>query len=466
MNPKNADSDLIRRLTPLAPFHFIGVGGSGMLPLAELVASLGLPVTGSDLKNTQTSSRISCLAQDSAEERSAVQFANCVVFSSAIPKNSKNFIFAKESGKTLLHRSDLLAIFCNTLKTIAVSGTHGKTTTSAMIAHILESQGVAPSWIIGASFSNGQPAFKLGTSNLMVIEADESDGTFVKYRPFVAVVNNVEADHMDFYKTEDRLFGAFSEFLSNTSDNGCLIFNADDTALKGLAAKSGKPRKGFGSDGPSEFRLLHARSTGLSTSGELSAGGRNVTFKIPMTGRHNAFNALAAVAACVAVGLEAGACASSLQSFPGVARRLQAYKNNAGAMIFDDYAHNPGKIKSCLEGLFSAFPEKRVIAVFQPHRFSRISSLYRHFIRAFRFPNLRVVVLPVYGAGEVAIDGFSVDKIADDIRLESGAQTFAAYTLKEAADLVKSMMDPKKDIIVTIGAGDVWNVANDVAERL
>lgn len=466
MNPKSAESDLLRHLTPLAPFHFIGVGGSGMSPLAEMVASLGLPVTGSDLKKTQTSCRVSCLAQDSADERSAVQSANCVVFSSAIPKNSKNFIFAKEAGKTLLHRSDLLAIFCNILRTIAVSGTHGKTTTSAMIAHILESQGFGPSWIIGASFANGLPAFKLGTSNLMVIEADESDGTFVKYRPFVAVVNNVEADHMDFYKTEARLFEAFSEFLSNTSSHGCLIFNADDPALNILAAKSGKLRKSFGSKGLSEFRLLHTRSTGLSTSGELSASGRNVTFKIPMTGRHNAFNALAAVAACVAVGLEASACASSLQSFPGVARRLQAYKNQASALIFDDYAHNPGKIKSCLEGLVSAFPEKRVIAVFQPHRFSRISSLYRDFIRAFQFPNLRVVVLPVYGAGEVAIDGFTADKIADDIRLESGAQTFAAYTLKEAADLVKSMMDPKKDIIVTIGAGDVWNVANDVAERL
>jgi UDP-N-acetylmuramate--alanine ligase len=300
----------------------------------------------------------------------------------------------------------------------------------------------------------------------MVIEADESDGTFVKYKPFVSVINNVEPDHMDFYKTEARLFAAFSEFLSNTSDNGCLVFNSDDPALNGLAVKSGKRRAGFGSNESSEFRLLHARSVGLSTSGEIRASGKSLTFKIPMTGRHNAFNALAAIAACAGVGLEPAVCAQALQTFPGVARRLQPYKNRSGAIIFDDYAHNPGKIKSCLEGLVSAFPDKQVIAVFQPHRFSRISSLYPHFVRVFRFPNLRVVVLPVYASGEAVIEGFTVEKIADDIRLESGAETFAAYTLKEAADLVKSMMDPKKDIIVTIGAGDVWNVAHDVAEHL
>ncbi len=466
MNHRSADSALIKQLTPLAPFHFMGVGGSGMSPLAEIIASLGLPVTGSDLKNAQSGSSVSCLAQDSDEESAAVKSAGCIVFSSAIPQNSKNFILAKDAGKALLHRSDLLAIVCNSLKTIAVSGTHGKTTTSAMIAHILESQNIDPSWIIGASFANGRPAFKLGASDLLVIEADESDGTFVKYRPFVAVVNNVEPDHMDFYKTEARLLAAFSEFLSNTPDNGCLVFNSDDPIVNGMALKSGKPRKGFGSMEPAEFRLSHARSSGLSTSGEISVGGKNLTLKIPMAGRHNAFNALAAIAACAAVGIDPAKSAATLLTFPGVARRLQAYKNQSGAMIFDDYAHNPGKIKSCLEGLVSAFPERRVIAVFQPHRFSRISSLYRHFTRAFRFPNLRVVVLPVYGAGEVVIDGFTAKKIADDIRLESGAQTFAAYTLKEATDLVKSMMDPKKDIIVTIGAGDVWNVANDVAKHL
>ena len=463
MNNTPHNPEIGAKILALSPIHFLGIGGSGMAPLAELSAAFGARISGSDLvAPTWLDSKLFC-KQGGEAENSAISAAKVVVFSSAISMDNPALKFAQTLGKTILHRSDLLALFSNHAKTVAVAGTHGKTTTSALIAHILAELNLKPSWIIGATFADGGAAFKRGDSELLVIEADESDGSFVKYHAFISIVNNIEPDHMDFYGTEENLHATFGKFLANTDRSGCIIFNADDATARLLALRSGRRHLGFGMSHSANVRLLHARSTGLSTAGEVSLGGKSFTFKLPLPGLHNAFNAVAAITACHAMGFDHLACAAALTNFPGVSRRLQLYKTRSGALVFDDYAHNPGKIRSCLTGLVAAFPDKRILAVFQPHRFSRISSLYAQFVDSFRAPGARVIVLPVYASGENAIIGYAPERIASDIAQGSGVETFHADSLKAAGDLVKSMMDPDLDLLVTIGAGDVWRVAKDVS---
>ena len=465
MNSMLGRHEVSRRLKDLEPIHFMGVCGSGMTPLAEFTLELGIALTGSDLSETSWLDSAIYTLQGSAAESVAIKSAKTVVYSSAVPNDHPSLATARQLGKNMLHRSDLLSIYSRAYRTIAISGTHGKTTTSALVAHILWSLGCDPSWIIGANFSDGRSASHLGSADILIIEADESDGSFTKYESLVSIVNNIEPDHLDFYLTIGNLHQAFAKFLQSTSSHGSVVYNADDPAANAVAIGCGRKAVSFGCSKDAATRMLDATISGLSTTVEFSSRGKNIRFKLPLPGKHNVLNALAAITACGALGLDPDACAKTLCNFPGVARRMQAYSNVAGALIFDDYAHNPGKIKSCLQGLNSAFPERQLIAVFQPHRYSRVSSLYQEFMSAFCSSRAKVIVLPVYAAGENPVAGYGPELLASDIAKISGVETFAAHSLKDAADLVKSIMDPKIDLLVTIGAGDVWRVALDVASR-
>jgi len=434
-----------------------------MLPLAEFSATFNCTVTGSDLRPTTSASNFRFALDGSTDAARLLSEAKCIVYSSAISSNHPAMQEARTTGKKIMHRSDLLAIFTETFKTMAVAGTHGKSTTSAMVSHVLQTCGLSPSWIIGAPFANSQAAFCRGTSDFLVIEADESDGSFLKYSPFVSIINNIELDHLDFYKTFDRVEAAFRSFISRTSSAGGLVYPFEDEALRRIAGEWRGNVSCFGKSKLAAFQFLNSSSRGLMSKVEFLFAGRRFGFSLPMPGQHNILNALAAIAACNLVAVDPAESCKALESFPGVARRLQRYPSPDGRMIFDDYAHNPGKIKSCLLGLRDAFPERRLIAVFQPHRFTRISSLYDQFVRAFAVPNTCVVVLPVYAAGEAAQTGFEPERIARDIAGTAAVQTFAAQTLKEASDLVESIIDRNLDLVVTLGAGDIWRVAENLA---
>jgi UDP-N-acetylmuramate--alanine ligase len=455
--------ELHGRLKSLSPIHFVGVGGSGMLPLAEFTATFNCAVTGSDLRPTVNPSSFRFALEGSAQAARFLSEANSIVYSSAISSSHPAMQEARTAGKKILHRSELLALFTENFKTVAVTGTHGKSTTSAMVSHVLQTSGMTPSWIIGAPFANGQAAFCRGTSDLLVIEADESDGSFLKYTPFVSIINNIELDHLDFYKTFDRVEAAFSAFISRTSSAGGVVYPFEDETARRIAGQWAGKVSCFGKSELAAFQLLNSSSQGLWSVVEFLYAKRGIGFSLPMPGHHNILNALAAIAACSLVGVDPVKSGAALESFPGVARRLQRYTSPDGRMIFDDYAHNPGKINSCLLGLRGAFPERRLIAVFQPHRFTRISSLYDQFVMAFSVPNTFVVVLPVYAAGEPSQTGFEPEKIARDIADTAAVQTFAAQTLKEASDLVESIIDRNLDLVVTLGAGDVWRVAENLA---
>ncbi len=468
MTSPTSIQELQETLKDMAPIHFVGVNGSGMRPLAEFVASLGVPsgfaVSGSDVETFSGQSSVAFAVEGSPASFALLDKAKTVVYSSAITKNHPTLIRA--SHKNTLHRSELLSLLTRHYQTIAVAGTHGKSTTSALITHALKALGQDPSWIIGAPFANGQLSFGRGESALLVIEADESDGSFLRYFPTVAVLNNIEADHMDFYLSVGRLEQAFETYIHNVTDQGGIVYWQDSAAvLRSVGSFSGRSCS-FGVSAEARMRVLNVTASGLSTTADISFEGRSIALNLPLPGQHNVLNALAAISACYLVGISAEAAALALGSFPGVTRRLQCYPTQNHTLVFDDYAHNPGKIRGCLEGLTAAFPDKTIIAVFQPHRFSRIASLYEEFVGAFRGFRVKVVVVPVYSSGETFVAGFDVHKIAQDIENRSAVKTFSAPTLKHAAELVKSIMNNADDLVVTLGAGDVWRVAEDLSRQM
>ena len=446
-------------LKSLAPIHFVGAGGSGMRPLAEFATTFGCQVSGSDKTTAELTTNFELASEGSDLERKLISRAKTIIYSTAISKNHPVMTTAKEHSLRIMHRSELLALIVTHFNSIVIAGTHGKSTTAAMTSHILETLGVSPSWIIGAPFSSGVDSFKRGSSPWLVIEADESDGSFLRYRSFISVLTNIDADHMDFYQTIDRLNEAFKNYLQNTDTHGGIIFCGDLPAVKEASQGYLGKKIAYGMNTANDLYANRYQAAGLSASSLVIFSANSAKLQLPLPGQHNTCNALAAIGVALLLGHPLDKAVQAMSSFPGVQRRMQRYEAASGAIIFDDYAHNPGKISSCIAGISEAFPERRIIACFQPHRFSRISSLYTEFISSFRVKNIVVVVLPVYASGEAPIKGFEPERVATDISKMSGIQTFSAPTLKGGYELIKSILDLDNDVVVTIGAGDVWQVA-------
>lgn len=435
-----------------------------MQPLARFTASLGAETSGSDRTDAKNDFQIPVAREGSSYEAALITKAKSVVYSSAISPSHPSLVLAKSKIPHVYHRSDLLAKFSQYFRTVSIAGSHGKTTTSALICHCLKALNQDPSWVIGAPLSDGQSSWNRGESDLLIIEADESDGTFLRYKNFISVINNIEPDHMDFYRTFDRLEAAFCDFALHTSTDGAVVYNGDSMAV-GNAIKGYLGQKiSFGLNSDCHIRILESTARGLNTLARYSVDGDILPILIPLPGKHNLLNAAAAMGVGIGLGLDPHQLAQKIQSFGGVQRRMQRYSCSRQLIVFDDYAHNPGKIASCLRGLAEAYPERRIIAVFQPHRYSRVSTLYNEFIKAFSGLNINVIVLPVYSAGETLVQGFEPARIAADIRISSGVKTFFAATLKDASELIKSMVNPSQDVVITIGAGDVWQVAEDLSK--
>ncbi len=435
-----------------------------MRPLAHFIHASGAVVTGSDAAKLTQPMPFDIANDGSESELKAIDKAQTIVFSSAISRDHPAWVYAASKGKSILHRSEMLSELTRFYKTISIAGTHGKSTVSALVTHILLRCGKRPSWIIGAPFANGVDAFGVGTSDTLVVEADESDGTFLRYKTQIGLINNIAPDHLDFYGDLASLREAFSTFARSITADGACVYGADCEHSRKAVLEAKCTKRGFGASSDANGQLCDWAPNGLQTTISAAIDGQALNFSLPLTGRHNALNALAAILITQQAGVSPEQGARTLADFPGVARRLQRYPSTNEALIFDDYAHNPGKIFGCLQGLRSAFPSRRLIAVFQPHRYSRVSSLYDDFVRSFKCENTLVIVLPIYAAGEHLRPDLSPDKLAVDISIESQVKTFSALSLKEATNLVNSMMVPQQDVIVTLGAGDVWQVAKALSQ--
>lgn len=449
------------------PIHFVGIGGSGMAGLAELALAEGFEVQGSDLKASDGTRRLTGLGAKVLldHQETALAKARTVVFSSAIKSQNVELAAAKAKKLKVLHRSEFLAYLMAERKAVTIAGTHGKSTTSAMIAYMLDRLGLDPGAAIGGTMRAYGSAARSGKGEYFVAEADESDGSFLKYRPFVGVLTNVAPDHMEFFKDEARLVQAFKDYLGRIDpEEGVAVIGWDNAMSRQIGSEYAKNRLTYGFLLGSEVRAIDYQSSHGETTFTAVVEKDRVAVKLPMMGKHNAQNALCSLAVARSLGLDVKDAAAALSGFPGVDRRMALVHSGKDLKVFDDYAHNPGKIRASVQTLKEAFPEAQLHVVFQAHRFSRLETMYDDMLGSVDAADC-VHVVPVYAAGETTGQDFSPARLAADLASKFGVKAFACKALSDAVPSLREHLR-RPAVILTVGAGDVHQVATTLKDGL
>lgn len=447
-----------------SPIHFIGIGGTGMSGLAELALHRGYTVQGSDLRSSWMTDHLARLGAHVmfGHRPENVNGAKTVIYSSAISQDNPEMLAAQNSGHKLWHRSDFLAFLMQGYHSITVAGTHGKSTTSAMIAHVLTALNLDPVVATGGIMHLTGSTARTGNGQIFVAEADESDGSFLKYRPHLAIVTNIDPDHMDYYRTEERLIGTFREYLGEIREDGMAILGWDNPRSRLLGGNYEGNRLTYGLLIGSEVRAYDIRWDGSHTIFQSIVERDLYPVRLKMIGQHNVQNALCALAVTRALDLDVAAAARSLADFQGVARRLTCVFDDGKTTIFDDYAHNPGKIAACIQGLRKAYPDRPLHVIYQPHRYTRLETMYDETLASLRDAQ-HVYWLPVYAAGETTQEDFSPERLAKDLQSEYGVPSHACADLHDAANKVLIHSGPRS-VILTVGAGDVHKCSTQLRD--
>ncbi len=438
--------------------HFIGIGGAGMSAIAKVLIERHIPVTGSDLKRSQAATVLEAMgaAVHIGHDPSHVGGAGVVVVSSAIRSSNTELAAARAADIPVLTRGEALAALLAEHRSIVVAGTHGKTTTTSMIVSVLRAGGIDATYLVGAGLNDSGTNARSGVSDLAVAESDESDGSFLLLAPSVAVVTNVEEDHVDHWSSLDELRAAFDRFIG--SAGSAVIIPASDEPLVAAARSTGRRMLTFGPGGDVQAIDITA-SSGTSSTFTLHAQGRQAPVRMRVPGLHNVSNALAAAAACLAVEVELAAVAHGLGRYAGVERRFHLRGEAAGISVIDDYAHHPTEVRATLEAA-RTLGARRVVACFQPHLYSRTRELARDFGRALALADLSLVV-DIYPARERAKDfpgvsGLRVAQAAADAA--GGRPVWWVPSMDAAADRLQASLG-EGDVVLTLGAGDVNRLA-------
>ena len=445
--------------------HFIGIGGVGMSGLAKILLEKGYKVSGSDLAANETTSKLSSLGATVFHGHHPEHLpasVERVVVSSAIKENNPELQKARALGLSIISRGELLAELMAREKGIAVAGSHGKTTTSSMIAWCLEKNGWDPTIVVGGEVTNIGDNAKLGRGEYMVAEADESDGSFLKLNPYIAVVTNVEDDHLDHYGTFDNIVTAFADFLALVPPTGFSVVGTDSPVTKALAKEQPKVIT-YGFDAEADYRAVQLQLTENHSKATVQYKGTYLgTLELKMPGKHNIGNALATVAVCLELGLSFGEITEALASFQGAKRRFQHLGTAGDIKVVDDYAHHPTEISATLAAAKQLEP--RILwAVFQPHRFSRTHQLYQEFGKAFKDAD-QVVITDIYAAVESPIPGVSAEIIVKAIEEEGGKVVYLPGQ-QEIVTYLRDHCGPG-DMVLTLGAGDIWQVGSKLLQQL
>lgn len=454
-------------LNQVKRWHFIGIGGAGMSAIARLLLELGYEVNGSDLKESRFTR---CLVELGAQVQIGhspenLTQAEAVVYSSAIPSKNVEIEEAKSRGLPLLSRAQMLALLTQGKKTVAVSGTHGKTTTTSMIATVLEKGGLEPSYVIGGDLNEIGTNAKAGKGSYFVVEADESDGSFLQLNPFVGVVTNVEGEHLDYYKTYEKVKESFRNFVKKVSDQGFLVACVDQPEAVKVASFA-KRVITYGFNKKADWQGLNVQLEKFSSRFQVAQKGRKLDkdFRLSVPGLHNVQNALAAIAVGTELGISIDEIAEALTSFKGVARRFQLKGELSKVTLVDDYAHHPSEVVATLESARSG-GWSRIVCVFQPHRYTRTKFLGKDFGPCFQQADW-LVLTEVYPAGEEPIPGVS-GKLVLDAVLETCAHSRVAFlpTLSEVKDFLLTIVR-EGDLVLTLGAGDVTFLGDELLYSL
>ncbi|MFG2723238.1 UDP-N-acetylmuramate--L-alanine ligase [Streptomyces sp. NPDC048416] len=450
--------------------HFIGIGGAGMSGIAKILAQRGARVAGSDAKESATAESLRSLGATVHIGHAAGHLASdatCVVVSSAIRADNPELVRAAELSVPVVHRSDALASLMGGLRAIAVAGTHGKTTTTSMLAVALTGLGLDPSYAIGGDLEGPGTNARHGEGDIFVAEADESDRSFQKYDPEVAIVLNVELDHHANYASMDEIYESFETFVGKINPGGTLVISADQHGAVELARRV-RDRAGlnvvtYGESGTADVRVHKITPRGLTSEVTVLLNGKFLTFTVSVPGRHYALNAVAALAAGVALGIPAHNLASALGTYTGVKRRLQLKGEVKGVQVIDSYAHHPTEMTADLEAMRGAATDARLVVVFQPHLFSRTQELGKEMGQALALADLSVV-LDIYPAREDPVPGVTSALIIDAAKA-AGATVTAVHDMSSVPDVIAGMAAPG-DLVLTMGAGDVTDLGPAILARL
>lgn len=443
--------------------HCIGVGGIGVSALAEILLKRGFSVSGSD---EQDSDRLAYLRLLGAEifvghkGEQVDETANVVVYSSAIHDDNPELLKAVELGVHLVKRGRLLADIMQFYRSIAISGTHGKTTTTALISHIFVTAGIDPTYFIGGIPRNAQSPVHIGQSDIFIAEADESDASFLFMQPRVAVVTNIERDHMSTYADcENELRQSFLHFLKHIPEGGTAVLCFDDDNVKRLLSQVTCDVVGYGLDATSDYQILNYQQQGLSGTAMVHTPQGNLEISLNLPGLHNMKNAVAAIIVAHQFYIDNTSILKALNTFSGVGRRFQSYGeidlHGKRVTIYEDYGHHPTEIRATYVAAKQAFPEQRIILVFQPHRYSRTRDLMNEFVEVLKQVDC-LILLPTYAASEDLIVGATSESLCDELQ----ASGFSVSVVSQEA--IKSHLADcvrEGDLILFQGAGDVGKLA-------
>jgi UDP-N-acetylmuramate--alanine ligase len=442
--------------------HLIGIGGAGMSGIAEILINSGFTVTGSDVKATQVTDRLVSLGAKifAGHTPDNVRLCDVVVYSSAVKEDNPEIKAARERKIPVIKRPEMLAELMRMKYGICIAGTHGKTTTTSMTGQVLTKGDIDPTIIVGGKVTPFGSGAKAGKSYYLVLEADEYDRTFLKLTPVIAVVTNIDREHLDCYRDMEDIQSAFIQFVNKVPFFGSVILCIDDTGVMSILPKVERRIITYGLSRQAEVRADNIEAQGMITRFDVLAYGKelgSVTLHVP--GYHNVRNALAAIAVAGEMGIPFDKVASALSEFTSVERRMQIISEESGIMVIDDYAHHPTEIIASLEGIRAAFA-RRIIAVFQPHLYSRTRDFHEDFGRAFMNTDI-LFVTNIYPSRETPIEGVTGRLVSESA--QAAGHRHVAY-IEDKKELVKAVdtIASKDDIVITFGAGDINKVGYEL----
>ena len=461
--------DRMRRINTI---HFVGIGGSGMSGIAEVLLSLGYAVQGSDARASGVTERLGSLGARITVGHAAanVEGADVVVASSAVPRGNPEVQAALERRIPVVSRAQMLGELMRFRYSIAVAGTHGKTTTTSLLASILTAGGEDPTFVIGGRLKSAASGAQLGAGRYLVAEADESDASFTHLQPLIAVVTNIDNDHLITHGGDFGLLKqSFVDFLHNLPFYGLAVLGVDDPEVRSIVSEVSRPILSYGLDAGADVRGLNVRHAGLKTCFEVARTGRaplGVTLNLP--GTHNVRNALAAIAVATELDIDDAALLRALEGFQGVDRRLQHIADADTALepvtIIDDYGHHPTEVAATLEAVRQGYPGKRVVLAFQPHRYTRTRDLIDDFGKVLSLADV-LLVTEVYAAGEAAIPGADGRAICRAVRGRGQLEPLFVDRVEELAQALRDVVHGG-DVIVAMGAGNISAVAHALPQSL
>jgi len=445
--------------------HFIGIGGSGMSGIAEVLHNLGYQISGSDInlnKVTQRLQDLGCQISDKHHGDNVIN-AQAVVVSSAIDEHNPELIKAHELNIPTVPRAEMLAEIMRFRFGIAVAGTHGKTTTTSLITHILTTAKLDPTYIIGGILNSTGINAKLGESDYLIAEADESDASFLHLQPMLSVITNIDQDHMATYDNDyQKLTDAFVSFTSNLPFYGACILCADDAGVMGILSDIHRPLVTYGFTDGIDVQAINITQQDRQMHFEVICNKYSQPFPVELNliGKHNILNTLAAIAVACELGIEVNIIQSSLKDFSGVARRLDYHGslniNNRNVTLFDDYGHHPNEINAVFESLQNTYQNRRLVVIFQPHRYSRTRDLFDDFARALSKADA-LILLDIYPASEKPIAHINSGALADAIRQRSSLDPIVIKGVEEVFKILPNLIQ-NKDVVLTLGAGDIHSL--------